>query len=83
MQNRYETWATFTNTQEVSIIFMLEPWGEVYTMESQTTFKLLLQSSIKPTSIKSLAVLYDIGSLTVYAWEGCIASLFDGEKQLR
>lgn len=83
MQNQYEIWATFTNTQNASIDFMLEPWGEVYTMESQATFKLFLQSNVKSTPIKSLAVLYDVGSLTVYAWEGCIASLFNGEKQLR
>lgn len=52
------------------ITFLLEPWGEVYTMEPQAHFRLRLQSSVPPSPRKAVDIRYDVGSLTVYGWEG-------------
>ena len=83
MQPLHEVWATFTNERNIDIIFVLEPWGDTYTMPPHTTFKLFLRATIAPSPTKSLEVEYGDTSLTVYAWEGCIASLFHGDKELR
>lgn len=66
-----------SNSRERTITFVLEPWGEIYTMEPRARFTLLLRSPIQG------AVEIDDGvdSMTVYAWEGCPAALFrDGEE---
>jgi len=73
----YEVSMMMSNSREITITFVLEPWGEIYTMEPRARFTLLLRSPIQG------AVEIDDGvdSMTVYAWEGCTAALFqDGEE---
>jgi len=73
----YEVSMMVSNSRESTITFVLEPWGEIYTMEPRARFTLLLRSSIQG------AVEIDDGvdSMTVYAREGCTAALFqDGEE---
>lgn len=82
MQQQYEIWMVFWNSQDTPITFILEPWGEVYIMKPRARFRLHLQSSVPPSPIKAVDVKYDVGSLTVYGWEGCIASLFEEEEAL-
>jgi hypothetical protein len=73
----HEVSVMVSNSRERTITFVLEPWGEIYTMEPRVRFTLLLRSSIQG------AVEIDDGvdRMTMYAWEGCTAALFqDGEE---
>ncbi len=56
---------------------MLEPWGEIYTTEPCARFTLLLRSPIQG----DVEIDDGVESMTVYAWEGWTAALFqDGEE---
>lgn len=59
----YEVSMMVSKSRERTITFVLEPWGEIYTMEPRARFTLLLRNSIQG------AVEIDDGvdRMTVYA----------------
>jgi len=66
-----------SNSRERTITFVLEPWGEIYPMEPGVIFTLVFRSPIQG----SVEVDDGVDSITVYAWKGCTATLFqDGEE---
>lgn len=80
-EQEYEISMVFSNTRDEVITFYLEPWGEYYEMEPRITFTLVLRSPIQPTPPRETVIIkYEIDGLTVWAWRGCVATLFrDGE----
>ena len=74
----YEVSVRVSNSRDATITFVLEPWGEIYAMESHVTFLLHLRSSIQG----SIEIDYGCDRITIYAWEDCVASLFKDEKEL-
>ncbi|BCL80553.1 hypothetical protein ccbrp13_30180 [Ktedonobacteria bacterium brp13] len=81
MLQEYEVSLRFVNEQKALTTFILEPWGEIYTMEPDVTWLLTLQSAIAPVGSNAIEVMYSINCITVYGWEGCTATLYqDGEE---
>ncbi|HZU66102.1 MAG TPA: hypothetical protein VFA09_02390 [Ktedonobacteraceae bacterium] len=74
----YEVSVTVSNSRERTITFVLEPWGEIYAMGPHTNFTLLLHSPMQGV----VEIDDSETSITVYAWEGCTASLFHNGKEV-
>ena len=74
----HEVSMMISNLRERTISFILEPWGEIYPMEPRARFTLLLRGPIQGH------VEIDDGgnSITVYAWEGCTATLFQNGEEV-
>ncbi|GCE20850.1 hypothetical protein [Dictyobacter kobayashii] len=78
----HEVSLTISNEREATISFILEPWGEIYPMEPQTKFTVYFRSHIAPSSPHTVEVTYGVDQITVYAWEGCTATLFQNGEEL-
>lgn len=73
----YEVSMMISNSRDTTITFILEPWGTFYAMEPHATLTLVLRGSMQG----AIEVEDGLDSMTVYAWEGCTAALFqDGEE---
>jgi hypothetical protein len=68
--------------QKVPITFILEPWGEEYTMEPHVNWTLVLRSTVPPVGSNGIEVTYDIDCITVYGWEGCTVTLFQNGEEM-
>src|SRR5579859_4454600 len=80
----YEVSMIISNSRDTTITFVLEPWGEIYEMEPLAKFSLILRSPMaaSPASLKTAEVEYGADRITVWAWEGCTATLFHDEEEL-
>ncbi len=63
----YEVSMMVSNSREITITFVLEPWGTFYAMEPHATFTLVLRGSMQG----AIEVEDGLESITVYAWTGC------------
>lgn len=77
---------TFTldvaNTRSVGVPFVLEPWGEVYELPAQATFRLLAQVAAGTASSVPLEVSLGERAITVWASPGSTVRLFHAEREL-
>ncbi|GCE20904.1 hypothetical protein [Dictyobacter kobayashii] len=80
--SEYEVSLTFSNEREAATSFILEPWGEIYRMEPHTKLTVCFCSLIPPSSPHTVEVEYGVNQITVYAWEGCTAALFQNGEEL-
>ena len=78
----YEVSILFENRRDTTMAFLLEPWGEFYEMVPRATFTLVLRSPIQDTATILYGFEDGFDSITVYAWEGCTATLFQDGKEL-
>ncbi len=82
-EQEYEISLVFSNTRDEMITFYLEPWGEYYEMEPRVLFTLVLRSPIKPSPPNETVIVNsDVDCLTVFAWRGCVATLFRNGEML-
>lgn len=74
--NEYEVSLGLSNTHGVPITLIIEPWGEVYEMVPNKKYTICFRSPFPPSSPHEIEVVYAPDSITVYAWDGCLFTLF-------
>ena len=66
------------NGQPLAVQFVLEPWGEIYTMPTGAVF-LVIASALR---MGELEVDCTQDSITVYGWPGSTVRLFHDDTEL-
>ena len=65
------------NSQDVEILFVLEPWGEQYKMQPKASFVVVASAP----SIGQLEIQIEEKRITVFGWAGSTVQLFqDGTE---
>jgi hypothetical protein len=74
----YTTSLRVCNTRSIALTFILEPWGEEYTIAPEATFEIVARG---PEG-DSLEVEYADDHVTLYGWPGSVVSLFHEGTEL-